>query len=195
MLEPVPKLVVAEQADIVMPQKKIATRPQVEKHTALPRPVSKRLPEDVRIKRPPENTAQSRTVAPSSDPIPGTAQTTTTMSGNGGNTTKTGVGTAGQAIRGAGNTTSANFHILNRRVNYPTRARSMGLEGRVKVQYNVSTSGTIQNIRILAEEPPGVFGGDLRRDMLRWRYDTTGELKDQIVTVIFKIDGRIQLIN
>ena len=40
-----------------------------------------------------------------------------------------------------------------------------------------------------------VFSSDLRRDISRWRYVTTGPVNDQVVTVIFKIDGRIQLIS
>ncbi|CDI27038.1 hypothetical protein [Klebsiella pneumoniae] len=50
-------------------------------------------------------------------------------------------------------------------------------------------------IRILAESPRDVFSSDLRRDISRWRYVTTGPVNDQVVTVIFKIDGRIQLIS
>ncbi|WP_176428113.1 TonB family protein [Pantoea sp. VS1] len=123
------------------------------------------------------------------------SQTASTASGQGGASTMSGESTTGRAASGAGSAATVHLHILNRRVNYPSRARSMGVEGRVKAQFDINESGTIKNIRILAEDPPGVFGADLKRDISRWRYDTTGEVKDQIVTVIFKIDGRIQVVN
>lgn len=196
MLEPVIKTVIAEKADIVVPQKKTPPKPVVEKKAVASRPVTKPVPQPTRTTPRVEKAAvQQRTVTPAGDTGSMISQATATRPGSGGRAAKAGESTTGQAAKGAGTTSSTSFHILNRRVNYPTRARSMGVEGRVKMQFDVSAAGTIKNIRILAEDPPDVFSGNLRRDMMRWRYDTTGEIKNQIVTIIFKIDGRIQLIN
>ncbi|TLV23959.1 TonB family protein [Klebsiella indica] len=192
VVESTVKAVVAEKAEVLVPQKKTTPTRTVKTKAIQPRPLPRTRAEENRIK---PVTTQSRTVWPSRTPGPTLEMSTTAQEGRSGNALKTGESIINDAAKGSGNTRNSAFHILNRRVNYPTRARSMGIEGRVKVQYDVSSSGTIKNIRILAEDPPDVFSGNLRRDMLRWRYDTTGELKDQIVTVIFKIDGRIQLIN
>lgn len=195
-LDPIIKTVDVENAEIVVPKKKDTAKKQIKKKASGERSVARTETENKRSKPGQANTPARRDTGQSaSHSGPAAELSKNIQSGSGGNAVRSGESTAGQAAKGAGNTTSTKFHILNRRVTYPTRARSMGIEGQVKVQYDVSPSGTIKNIRILAENPPTVFSSELRRDMLRWRYDTNGELKDQIVTVIFKIDGRIQLMN
>jgi TonB family C-terminal domain len=192
--------VVAEHAEIVVAQKPVTPEKPIVKK-APPRqtkPVEKPRPavEKVKPAAPVVVSAPSeaaRAVGPvttaAASPSAGVSQPSS------GSAQKVGESAAGNAEKGAGSATSTRFRILHRRVNYPTRARSMGVEGQVRVKYDVTASGTITNIQILAENPPDVFSSDLRRDISRWRYDTTGELKNQIVTVIFKIDGRIQVIN
>lgn len=200
MLEPPVKTVVAEKAEIIVPQKPATPeKPLVKK--ALPRqtkPIEKPRPvvEKSEPAAPAVVSAPSETVRPAG---PVTTEAQVSSSGvsqpSSGSAQQLGESAAGNAAKGAGNATSTKFRILHRRVNYPTRARSMGVEGQVRVKYDVTASGTVTNIQILAENPPDVFSSDLRRDISRWRYDTTGELKNQVVTVIFKIDGRIQVVN
>lgn len=195
-LGPIIKTVDVENAEIVVPKKKVTAKKQIKKKVSRERSVARTETENKRIEPGQANTPTRLDIGESaSHSGPAAELPNNTQAGSGGNAVRSGESTAGQAAKGTGNTTSTKFHILNRRVTYPTRARSMGIEGQVKVQYDVSPSGTIKNIRILEENPPTVFSSELRRDMLRWRYDTNGELKDQIVTVIFKIDGRIQLMN
>lgn len=201
MLEPPVKTVVAENAEIVIaPKPVVAPKPIVKKDPPRPtqKPVAKPRPVTEKIKpaAPAVVSAPSETARPAG-PVAteATAPSAGVSQPSSGSAQQVGESNAGNATKGAGNATSTKFRILHRRVNYPTRARSMGVEGQVRVKYDVTASGTITGIQILAENPPGVFSVDLRRDISRWRYDTTGELKNQIVTVIFKIDGRIQLIN
>ncbi|MCE6234903.1 TonB family protein [Acinetobacter pittii] len=92
-------------------------------------------------------------------------------------------------------TTSVALKALNRRLNYPTRARSLGVEGRVRVQFDITSNGTVSNIRVVSENPVGVFTDSVVKDMARWRYQTTGEVKNQIVNIVFKLDGRVVLDN
>lgn len=92
-------------------------------------------------------------------------------------------------------TQTAEFKALNRRLNYPTRARSLGVEGRIRVQFDITSNGTISNIQVLSETPAGVFTDSVLKDMARWRYQTTGEVKNQIVSIVFKLDGRVVLDN
>ncbi|MFT4021890.1 MAG: TonB family protein [Acinetobacter sp.] len=84
---------------------------------------------------------------------------------------------------------------LTRRVNYPIRAKSLGVEGRVKVLFDITENGTVQNIRILSESPPDVFASNVKKDMTRWRYQTSRALSNQTVTIIFKLDGHVKLEN
>lgn len=200
MLEPPVKTVIAEKAEIVVahkpvtPEKPIVKKAPPQKN----KPVEKarQVVEKAKSAAPVVVSAPSETIRPAG---PVTTAATSSSAGvnqpSSGSAKQAGESNAGNAARGAGNATNTRFRILHRRVNYPTRARSMGVEGQVRVKYDVTASGTVINVQILAENPPDVFSSDLRRDISRWRYDTTGELKNQVVTVIFKIDGRIQLIN
>lgn len=92
-------------------------------------------------------------------------------------------------------TTSVALKALNRRLNYPTRARSLGVEGRIRMQFDITSNGTVTNIRVVSETPVGVFTDSIVKDMARWRYQTTGEVKNQIVNIVFKLDGRVVLDN
>lgn len=200
MLEPPIKTVVAENAEIVVAKKPIAPEKPVVKK-APPRqskPIEKprQVVEKTQPAAPAVVSAPSETARPAG-PIAteATASSAGVNQPSSGSAKGVGESATGNVAKGAGTASNARFRILHRRVNYPTRARSMGVEGQVRVKYDVTASGTVTNIQILAENPPDVFSSDLRRDISRWRYDTTGELKNQVVTVIFKIDGRIQVVN
>ncbi|MFP9231152.1 TonB family protein [Pectobacterium cacticida] len=108
-------------------------------------------------------------------------------------TAKAGESDRGQASRGAGKSHSQNFKALHRRVNYPARAKALGVEGSVRVKFDITGSGTVTNIRILSETPDGVFGDEVMKDMARWRYRTESPVENQVVSVVFKLSGHIQL--
>lgn len=98
----------------------------------------------------------------------------------------------------AGGTTAAaksqqHFKVLNRRVNYPIKAKSMGVEGRVKVAYDISQGGSVINIQIIDESPTGLFATAVKQDMRRWRFQTTQAVSNQMVTIVFKLDGKVLL--
>lgn len=189
-----PKSVEAERADILVEKKSIARKNPERPKKAVNKPVT-----TPKKPAPPRETARS---APPAPPSPKLAETRLTpapqpavASVAASSASRPGESESGNAAQGAGNATSSVVRILHRRVNYPNRARAMGLEGQVKVKFDITAAGTITNIRILAEIPRDVFSSDLRRDISRWRYVTTGPVNDRVVTVIFKIDGRIQLIS
>ena len=102
---------------------------------------------------------------------------------------------SGQAPQGSGNATSLNVKALHRRVNYPQRAKSLGVEGRVRIKFDITSSGTVTNVRVLSETPVGVFASAIDKDIARWRYQTQGEVKDQVVSIVFKLNGKVALEN
>ena len=63
---------------------------------------------------------------------------------------------------------------------YPSRASRRGLEGWVEVAFTINTNGATEDIRIVAEEPPSVFGRAAIKAVRKWKY------KPQI------IDGKVQ---
>ncbi|MCA6953088.1 TonB family protein [Pectobacterium polaris] len=108
-------------------------------------------------------------------------------------TAKAGESDSGQAARGAGKSNSQNFKALHRRVNYPSRAKALGVEGKVRVKFDITGSGTVTNVQILSETPDGVFGDDVVKDMVRWRYRTEAPVDNQIVSIVFKLNGHIRV--
>ncbi|WP_323639109.1 TonB family protein [Pectobacterium polonicum] len=119
---------------------------------------------------------------PSSTGMPGSAATV-----------KAGESESGQAAHGAGKSNSQNFKALHRRVNYPSRAKALGVEGKVRVKFDITGSGTVTNVQILSETPDGVFGDDVVKDMARWRYRTEVPVENQVVSIVFKLNGHIQV--
>ncbi|UUE10764.1 TonB family protein [Dickeya zeae] len=113
----------------------------------------------------------------------------------GGQAAPQGESTQGQASRGAGSSQNDVLKALQRRVSYPVRARSMGVEGQVRLRFDVTPSGTVTNIRVLSENPDGMFSSDVIKDMARWRYQAGSPAIDQTVSVIFRLSGHIELQN
>ncbi len=113
----------------------------------------------------------------------------------GGQAAPAGESTLGQASQGAGTSQTGALKALQRRVNYPVRARSMGVEGLVRLRFDVTASGTVTNIRVLSENPDGMFSSDVIKDMARWRYQAGSAVADQTVSVIFRLNGHIEIQN
>lgn len=84
---------------------------------------------------------------------------------------------------------------IHRRVNYPNRARALGVEGKVTAQFDVSEHGMVRNISILSETPKGVFADAVLQDMARWRYESAHEATQQKVTILFKLNGQVVVEN
>lgn len=63
---------------------------------------------------------------------------------------------------------------------YPSRASRRGTEGWVELAFTITTTGATENVRVVAEEPPGVFGRAAMKAVRKWKY------KPQV------IDGKVQ---
>ncbi|PHR28451.1 MAG: energy transducer TonB [Desulfotalea sp.] len=53
---------------------------------------------------------------------------------------------------------------------YPMRARRKGLEGWVRIAFEVDEQGQVGHLQILAAEPSGVFDNSVINCVTRWRY-------------------------
>lgn len=145
--------------------------------------------------KPVEKQPPSQTAAREVSDTPSLNSSATSSMSSGAVTAKTGESDSGQAKQGAGSANTQRLKALHRRVNYPARAKSMGVEGKVRVKFDITGSGTVTNIRVLSENPDGVFGDDVMKDMARWRYQTQTSVENQVVSIVFKLDGRIQFDN
>jgi len=54
--------------------------------------------------------------------------------------------------------------------NYPYKAKRMGIEGYVTVQFLVDRNGRPQDLKIVAAEPEGIFDESVAKTVPRWRF-------------------------
>lgn len=73
---------------------------------------------------------------------------------------------------------------------YPSRARALGTEGQVRVQYDVDPAGRVNNVRILFADPPDTFERAVKQAMKKWRYERGKPVRDLTMRVAFRmVDG------
>ena len=77
---------------------------------------------------------------------------------------------------------------------YPHRAAKRGLEGWVRVEFTITTRGTVRNARVLEASPKGIFEHAALRAISRWKFKpklvkglAVERLGDQLFT--FKLEG------
>jgi protein TonB len=53
---------------------------------------------------------------------------------------------------------------------YPKRARMMKLEGFVKLEFTITPSGGVVDMKVLESEPPNVFDRSAKRALSKWKF-------------------------
>lgn len=53
---------------------------------------------------------------------------------------------------------------------YPQRALARGIEGYVLVEFTVTRSGTVKDVRVIESEPPGIFDDAAREAAAKFKY-------------------------
>lgn len=83
---------------------------------------------------------------------------------------------------------------------YPEAARSEGVEGVVRVRYDVDVTGTVVNARVVVAEPPGTFEQAALDFVLSWRFRPVEEdgkavvVHDNVSEIAFRLnDGRADI--
>ncbi|WP_230492458.1 TonB family protein [Martelella alba] len=72
---------------------------------------------------------------------------------------------------------------------YPERARALGIEGRVQIEYDVTAAGEVTNLRIISASPRNVFEREIREATRRWRYQSGKPAQNISMTILFKLTG------
>lgn len=71
---------------------------------------------------------------------------------------------------------------------YPARALALGIEGKVKVQYDIDDQGRVKNIRLLESDPPHIFERSVKTAMKKWKFQAY-PFKNRVTVIIFKLDN------
>lgn len=69
---------------------------------------------------------------------------------------------------------------------YPLQARRRGLNGYVKIEFDVLPDGTVRRLRILESSPPGVFDQAVLTAAESWQYHPGEVLGDRVRTRMVK---------
>ena len=91
-------------------------------------------------------------------------------------------------------TTAANVTTVPQAISrpdpaYSERARALGIEGTVKIQFDVNNDGGLENVQVISATPRNVFERDVRQVTRRWRYESGKPGKNIVVTIQFKLSG------
>ncbi|RKZ70085.1 MAG: hypothetical protein DRQ44_01690 [Gammaproteobacteria bacterium] len=76
---------------------------------------------------------------------------------------------------------------------YPKRAKMMKLEGFVKLEFTITQTGTVIDMKVLKSDPPNVFDRSAKRALSRWKFKPKIENNAAVeqrasVQIKFKLD-------
>ncbi|WP_213992288.1 TonB family protein [Sodalis sp. dw_96] len=158
--EPKPEPVVEPPAPVQLPKPKPKPRPVIKKE-AKPRPHKEPVPiEQARTDAPPRDTPLLPAPPQASAPAVSAAKADT-----------------------------GPVALSRPDPDYPDRARALGIEGRVQIQFDVNADGQVENLRIISATPPNMFERDIREVTRRWRYQSGKPGKNVNMSIVFELTG------
>lgn len=71
---------------------------------------------------------------------------------------------------------------------YPQRALAVGIEGAIKVRFDIDADGRVDNVEIISADPKNVFEREVKKAMRQWRYEKI-PYKGKVIIIEFKTTG------
>lgn len=72
---------------------------------------------------------------------------------------------------------------------YPSAAKTLGIEGKLQVMYDINHVGKVENIKVLFASPEKIFEKNVKLAMRRWIYEKSNPKKKIVITFKFSVDN------
>ena len=72
---------------------------------------------------------------------------------------------------------------------YPARAYALRIEGKVRVKFDVTGEGRVENVEIISAKPSNMFEREVKAAMRKWRYEPGKPGKGLIMNFVFNMKG------